>query len=86
MTDLQRVFALDVRVWTKIPDFARLAMLRISNGLRFPKRRVFKIIGMRGIAKGEMSERSKVHDWKSCKVKAFPGSNPGLSDKKGLPI
>lgn len=30
------------------------------------------------IRDAEMSEWSNEHDWKSCKVKAFAGSNPVL--------
>ena len=29
--------------------------------------------------KGEVSEWSKVHDWKSCVAKVTEGSNPSLS-------
>jgi hypothetical protein len=41
-----------------------MRVLRLSSGV---------------IDRGEVTERPKVHDWKSCVVKATGGSNPPLS-------
>ena len=53
--------------------------VRKHRGFKSLPLRHFALIPMPFLFSGEVTERPKVHDWKSCVSKGTEGSNPSLS-------
>ena len=53
--------------------------VRKHRGFKSLPLRHFALIPMPFLFSGEVTERPKVHDWKSCVLKGTEGSNPSLS-------